>query len=262
MLIPWLEVNDGSQNELRNAIAGLRPLAGILGKAIVTTLPGREDIYGNLDVTAIEIIRGVKAASVLPTLADREGWVQIADFARQCDGTCVLEMETAVKRYWSGGVCPDWSALGLALKQWPQKTECWWYPLPYIPTELTGQARRACAAFNAKLSDTIQSAIERVRFVTLRYRYKHTDSPQWGPQHAAIATRFRLPPHSMLYGTYWDSPYTGGWSPPMMPAAHAALQRATKPQMEHAIYYPGATTWAWDCAALAATLSGGREVPE
>lgn len=144
-IVPWLEVNRGTPEELANARGGLRHWQDMTDRAIISTEPGKaNDVYPQLhEMLAewsidIEIIGGMKGAPIFDsrdnTRLDEFGaWKYFGaevTAVLQATGykTVLLEMESALNPVIYGHTPIDWGAYGACLHHLPPDCEAIWYP--------------------------------------------------------------------------------------------------------------------------------------
>ena len=132
-LLPWVEVN--RPEAVDDAVAGLREWSHIAETAIVTTVPGKLDIFNDIcrRVRELKIIPGLKTNAALKRLDGVDGWekigAELSVMARRCGSdTVVLENETAVAEYGLGKEVVYPEQFRKAMQHLPKALKIIWYP--------------------------------------------------------------------------------------------------------------------------------------
>ncbi len=146
-IVPWLEVNRGTRDEVENAVEGLLIWKDVTDTAIVTTRIGRARMYVELKrrVPDMTIIPGLKTAGYVGysrRFDDLQGWGKIAAEVERLahvtgEKRVVLENETALEGkagdpskpcFWTGAAEVDFDRLKRGLRMLPAHVQVWWYP--------------------------------------------------------------------------------------------------------------------------------------
>ena len=167
-ILPWVEVNYPKYDEV--AIDGLTLWRGVASAAIVSTSPGRADLYPRLRerVPGLRVIPGLKTMALLPRFDSVEGWgrvsAEVAAFCKAAEESVVLlENEVAMKAYVDGTEVLDADKLRAGLSLLPQGLRYLWYPSVF---GTPAQQER-----NAVVCEIVQAVFkENVRFLDQRYQ--------------------------------------------------------------------------------------------
>lgn len=137
-ILPWVEANHARNDE--RVITGLRAWRRMTDTAIVSTMPGRADLYRKLEqrLPGMRIIPGLKLnggdprTRLLPTFDSVEGWQAVADEVRAiCAASgqrrVLIDNETAIKVYRRGKQTINLDRLRRGLRQLPPDIEIIWY---------------------------------------------------------------------------------------------------------------------------------------
>ena len=249
-IVPWIEVNRGTPDELQNAVAGLSIWRSVTRTAIVSTAPGGEHIYAHLRAALpdVAIIPGIKT---YPRLKDGQfdspaGWQQVARDVEQlallADAShVVLEHETALRPYWRGQAQLDADRLRESVRQLPAGIHIIWYP------GMVGESER-----NQEIAAQIliaANALGRVRFLDHSLASPKSPSSRWGQLAKARLDQIASLPSIPL--VYFDGGQTY-WPFQQAPAVVSRVQSA------EVIVYPGAQRWVEAATVMSSALRRAR----
>ncbi len=135
-IMPWVE--EARDNQFGRITAGLNDWAKAVDTAIVSTAPGRADLYTRLDdAVSLTIIPGLKPndghVGLLPTFDDVEGWERVAHevgLIRDTSesDTVLLDLERAGLKYRNGDEDIELDRLADGLELLPNDLDYIWYP--------------------------------------------------------------------------------------------------------------------------------------
>ena len=244
-IIPWLEVNRATPEELERAVAGLRIWQKITDTAVISTVRGKAWIYPHLRarVPGLRIIPGLKTNAELGKrqFDSPEVWQRVARGVTElCSAAeekrIVLENESALSPVWRGDYAVDFQRLRESLKQLPKDIEIIWYPGVVGESEVV-QARAAAVC----------RAVEEIctaRFTagnlggpkSPRYRWSKSGTAQAN----SLASRPLIP--LVYFGTkYW--PY------------ERAPEIVSLVKTDEVLFYPGAADWIKAARTIVRTLA-------
>ena len=170
-IIPWVELNYKTYDQ--QGIEGLQIWRTVTDTAIVSTRPGRADLYTKLrkKLPDMRIIPGLKpngaGKDLLPTFDSQKGWEDVAkeiSKLRETSGqkTVLLENEKAVYPYVRGEQSVDIRKLKKALGSLPDDIEYLWYPSIFGKEEEQERCAKVCQA--------VEDVLTNVRFLDQRFQ--------------------------------------------------------------------------------------------
>ncbi len=204
-IIPWLEVNQCTDEEIENCVAGIAEWRHLTDAVMVTSTPGREWVYTELQERCPEvtIYPGVKTVYRLGEydFDNYSGWTSLA---ASCEASLALtdspvyclESETALQRYYWNQAEIDMEALQLALSQLPTGPE--YYIWPGIVPHRLEQSLELMAA----MQDVLDL---RIFDLTLGGPELAFDNEQCDAARAALWEMAENPPVAIIWfgGQYW-----------------------------------------------------------
>jgi len=243
-LIPWVEVNTLDPVAIDRAVEGLLIWRQITDTAIVSTTPGRAELYRRLKqkVPDFQIVPGLKTHSVLDRFDSVEGWRTIAgDVSAFVEITgswqVVLENETALKSYAHGNQEMSLEHLRDGLALLPKNVRVVWYPSIYGQDAKTQQRLEAVCRIVAQQCD--------VQFTDLSIDGPKRIGDRWqGMAREKLKPLSRHPTMPILY-CYGDDRW---WQDEQIPEAIRMAEGKT------VILYPGSKRWPEAARSLSGLL--------
>jgi len=239
LIIPWLEANIATPEEIEHAAQGLHIWRRVTDTAVVTTTIGREYLYPALTAQApdMTIIPGVKTVGRLgyTDFDSLEKWQllagDVAAMAEAANQTCVvLENETALHAYWDGWAEIDLDQLRVCLACLPPDIDIIWHPS--IHSSLPELQQRS-----ADLCQVVEEVLGNVQFVDLSFCH-----PEWRFDPWWIANRNTLESIAdsptlpiIYYGQFGNVHY---WD---YDQVHDAMRALTG--RPGGLFYPGGPRW-------------------
>ena len=199
-VIPWVELNYRSYDEA--VIEGLQIWSAVGDTAIVSTRPGRSDLFAmlRLRIPQTRVIPGLKTTSLLDRFDSITGWQSVArevSAIRQQSGERVilLENEEAIKAYFQGTETLDFDSFRAALAQLPGDTQYIWRPSVYwFAAGDAGHQRLV------QVARVVEEVLPDVRFLDQRYiSYDTVTSQRYGETKAVLDSFASNPTIPSLY---------------------------------------------------------------
>ncbi len=251
-IIPWVEVNFPPRY-VEDAVEGLRIWRKVTDTAIVSTMPGRADLYRELRkrVPDMHIIPGLKTMDLLKRFDSVGGWRIVAKElaairAASGERVILLDNEIAMKPYIDGVQPVNLDRLRTGLSKLPRDIDYLWYPSIFGKDD---KQRR-----NAEVCRVVEEVLKDVRFLDQRYQGIRavTDRARIAADKRlkAIARKPTLP---MLYFYGSDGRYVW-WKDEQV---HEALEHIRREWGDSAdvVIYPGVKRW------VEAASSISRRIP-
>lgn len=236
-IIPWIELNRGTDEEWMTTIGGLLIWQKITDTAVVSTIPGNERFYRRLRyaVPDMTIIPGIKTNDAVGKgrFDWKRGWKAIADsIERACETAdvriCVLENETAMYPIRVGEFTPDLERFRTCIQQLPKDVELWWYPgIPGWKKDVQLRYKAICEI----VDDELNVRLTDITNATPTRRRPHEGRRRSRAQMAEFVDEVPIP---MIYVGRL------GWEYDRLPEA---IELILKPGVNEVLVYPGYAQW-------------------
>jgi hypothetical protein len=252
--VPWIELNSvGDDEALESAVTGLKVWQRVTDTAIVSTIPGKAEIYSRLRerLPELNIIPGIKTSERLGTddFDNVDAWKLIAsDVSEVAEAAgqdrVILESESALLGYFDGEWSIDFDQLAIGLAYLPPDIEILWYP----SIVSKGQEREDRSAAVCELVEEVCS----VQFVDLGW--DAPDSPDSPLRKAARERLDRIADNVTLPITYFGT--LSGYEYWRYDQIFEVMDYLSHPEM---IIYPGDAYWIDAADAITDKLYQGRD---
>jgi hypothetical protein len=238
-LLPWVEDNYAGYDE--RVIEGLKIWSRVTDTAIVSTMPGRAELYRKLRqrVPGMHIIPGIKTRTLLPVFDSVEGWRRVAEEVAAVSSAAgervvLLENETAIRPYRRGEQKISLDRLRDALAQLPKGIGIIWYPSIHSPRNPVHDRYENVCRVVAEVCD-------------VRFTDRSTQSPAalhepWRREVRRTLERLSSKPTLPLLYAYAQRSSTVYWLDQQIPEALAYVRREWGEDAE-LIIYPGMKRW-------------------
>jgi len=264
-LTPWGECNwpdaltnttdPNSPTFFEHTVEGLKVWNSVTDTAIVTTMPGKADLYPRLR-QAVPGMRIIPSLKTLELLADGfesgDGWARVADEVAAIiqltpnAEQVLLENEEAVRPFIKGDQMSDIARLGAGLLQLPDDMVYLWYPSIWGNEAEQGRCAEVCRV--------VEDVLPNVRFIDQRFQGQPAVTD---PSRAAADRRLmkiaKSPTLRMAYFYGPDHPHMF-WRDDQIHQALLQL-RSGRTGPAEAVIYPGWRRWVEAAIALTERLT-------
>ncbi len=252
-VIPWVELNYSVFDE--QVIEGLLIWQNVADTAIITTRPGRADLYTKLRerLPEMRIIPGLKSMHLLDRFDSVEGWRSIAQeiaAIRDASGEQVflLENEVALHDWVMGMETLDMDLLAEALATLPTDVQYLWRPSVYWFIAGDEGVERL-----AQVCRVAEDVLEDVRFVDQRFNARvNVNSQVYTAAQTLLESITSKSTPTLQY--YYGPDYELEWWKDNEVLDALSYVRQDRGSGAEVLIYPGIERWVEAAAALTGQL--------